>query len=563
VKIVVLGGGPGGLFAALLLQKSDPSHEITVLERNPPDATFGWGIVFSDRTLASLREADYESYQKITDNFVIWDAIDIVYRKRTMRCGGNIFAGIGRKLLLQILRRRCAEVGVRMQFQCDLTDVKSLKGYDVLVASDGVNSLVRKTYEEVFQPDLSIGKAKFVWLGAALPFDSFKYIFEENEHGLFQVHAYTFDGETSTFIVECTEQAWHNAGLDRASEQDTIAYCEKVFADTLQGKPLLTNRSIWLNFITVRNKTWRHKNIALLGDAAHTAYFGIGSGTKMAMEDSIALARAFQQHSDVEEALDSYELERRPIIESLQRAAEGSRTYFENTRRYLHFEPEQFAFRMLTRSGRVTYDNLRMRDLKYLESVERWYGKHATAGAATGVPAMVVPPPMLTPLKLAGLTIPNRTVVSVVSSGSAAAGVVDERYRQRLIDRAQGGAGLVMTDIVAVSHEGRIAPGCLGLYTDDQQNQLACMAQEIHRAGSAKVAIQLGHAGRRGSTRPRWEGLDRPLREGGWPLISASPIPYSKGSSLQMRRGGQQRQASTCCNCTLRTGTWWRAFFHR
>jgi len=562
VKILILGGGPGGLYSGLLLKKANPSHEITVLERNPPDATFGWGIVFSDRTLASLREADYQSYQEITDHFVIWDAIDVIYRKRAIRCGGNVFAGIGRKLLLQLLQRRCRDVGVEMKFHCEVQDIGRLPPYDLLIATDGANSIVRQTYAELFQPNLAVGKAKFVWLGAARPFDSFTYIFEENEHGLFQVHAYTFDGDTSTFIVECNEQAWRNAGLDRATETETIAYCAKVFADSLQGRPLLTNRSLWLNFITVRNKTWRHKNIVLLGDAAHTAYFGIGSGTKMAMEDAIALARAVERHSDVEAALSSYELERRPIIEALQKAADESRTYFEDTRRYLHFEPEQFAFRILTRSGRVTYDNLRIRDRGYLESVERWYGRESLTGASRTAPALVVPPPMLAPLRLAGLTLPNRTVLPVISSGLAADGMPCESHREQLLQRAQSGAGLIMTEPAAVSPEGRITPGCLGLYSDEQQKLLTAIVEEIHCSSPAKLAIPLGHAGRRGSTRPRWEGLDRPLRQGNWPLLAASPMPYS-ARSLSAPQRGRATPDSICCNCISRKAICWPASCRR
>ncbi|MBI3935193.1 MAG: FAD-dependent monooxygenase [Acidobacteria bacterium] len=532
MKILILGAGPGGLYSGLLLKKANPKHEITVLERNPPDATFGWGIVFSDLTLASLREADYQTYKEITDHFVIWDAIDVIYRKKTIRCGGHVFAGIGRKLLLQILQRRCSEVGVEMKFHCDLTDLRTLPDYDVLIASDGINSLVRKIHADVFQPDLEVGKAKFVWLGAALPFDSFTFIFEENEHGMFQVHAYTFDGSTSTFIVECTEQAWLNAGLDQATEADTIAYCEKVFADSLRGNALLSNRSLWLNFITVRNKTWRHGNIVLLGDSAHTAYFGIGSGTKMAMEDAIALASAFDRHSDIEAALSSYELERRPIIETLQKAAHESRTYFEDTRRYLPFEPEQFVFRLLTRSGRVTYDNLRIRDQNYLEGVERWYGSAKRGGASCRTPALIVQPPMLTPLHLATITVPNRAVLSVISVGTAVDGMPAAEHEKDLLRRAQSGAGLVMTEVSAVSPGGRITPGCAGLYTAEHQHAWTKVVEAIHNTTAAKAAMQLGHAGRRGSTRPRWEGLDRPQRAGNWPLLSASPIPYTPNSQV-------------------------------
>lgn len=538
MKIVILGGGPGGLYCGLLMKKANPAHQITVVERNPPDATFGWGIVFSDRTLASLREADYRSFKEITDHFVIWDAIDVRYRNEVIRSGGHVFAGISRKVLLQILQRRCSDVGVELKFHSDLTDLRSLKGYDLLIASDGVNSLVRKTHAKVFQPDLAVGKSKFVWLGAARPFDSFTYIFEENEHGLFQVHAYTFDGATSTFIVECTKQAWLNAGLDQASEADTIAYCEKVFATSLRGHALLSNRSLWLDFITVRNKTWRHENIVLLGDAAHTAYFGIGSGTKMAMEDSIALANAFERHSEIDAALSSYELERRPVIESLQKAADESRTYFEDTQRYLHFDPMQFAFRLLTRSGRVTYDNLRIRDPQYMESVDRWYWKRQVLDAPCTTPFLVVPTPMLSPFRLRELTVPNRAALSVTSSGKASDGMPDEHHRDQLVRRAQSGAGLVITEVVAVSPEGRITPGCAGIYLEEHGSAWKQIVDEIHARSSAKVAIQLGHAGRRGSARPRWEGLDRPLREGNWPLLSASPIPYSSRNQTPAEMDG-------------------------
>jgi anthraniloyl-CoA monooxygenase len=529
VKIVVLGAGPGGLYSAILLKKAHPSHDITVIERNPPDATFGWGIVFSDRTLTSLREADYRSYKSITDHFVIWDAIDVRYRKQVIRSEGHVFAGIARKKLLQILQQRCAEVGVAMHFHRDLADVSQLPPYDLLIASDGINSLVRKAYAEVFQPSLEIGKSKFVWLGAAMPFDSFTYLFEENEHGLFQVHAYTFDGDTSTFIVECTEQAWRNAGLDQATEADTIAYCEKVFDDTLKGRALLPNRSLWLNFVTVRNKTWSHGNIVLLGDSAHTAYFGIGSGTKMAMEDAVALANSFERHSDIESALNGYELERRPVIESLQRAAHESRTYFEETPRYLHFEPMQYAFRLLTRA-KISYDNLRIRDARYVASMDRWYWGRVVQGQSGASTALVVPPPMLTPLRLREMTAANRSVLAAASSSLAKDGLPGGEHREALVRQALSGAGLVMTEIAAVAPEGRITPGCAGMYADEQQRAWSGIVEEIRRVSDAKLCIQLGHAGRRGATRPRGEGLDRPLRQGSWPIVSASAIPYSPRS---------------------------------
>ncbi len=539
MKILILGGGPAGLYSGLLLKKANSSHDITVIERNPADATYGWGIVFSDRTLTSLREADYRSYKDITDHFVLWDAIDVLYRGTVIRSGGHVFAGMSRKVLLQVLQRRCSEVGVRMEFGCEVNDVSKLQNCDLLIAADGVNSVVRAAHSSVFQPSVSMGKAKFVWLGATRAFDSFTYIFSENEHGLFQVHAYPFDGETSTFIVECSEEVWRAAGLDTATESDTIAYCETLFADALRGGRLLPNRSLWINFPTVRNKTWKHNNIVLLGDAAHTAHFTIGSGTKLAMEDAIALANAFEQHKEVEAALNEYELARRPVVEALQRVADDSRTYFENTRRYLGFEPMQFAFQLLTRSGKITYNDLRLRDSHFMDAMDRWFWKRIVQASPCTTAVLVTPPPLFAPFRLRGLTLSNRAVLRATSSCLAVDGLPKEQHREQLVKLAQGGSAMVLTEIAAVSAEGRITPGCAGMYRSEHRDAWKQIVDTIHASSDTKVAIQLGHAGRRGSTRPRWEGLDRPLREGNWPLISASPIPYS--ASVQVPREMDER----------------------
>ncbi|MGH2662544.1 MAG: FAD-dependent monooxygenase [Actinomycetota bacterium] len=505
MKVLTVGGGPAGLYASLLLKKARPDADVTILERNPAGATYGWGVVFSDRTLAEFREADPPTSDAITERFVLWDAIDVRYRDEVIRSGGHVFAGIARVALLGVLQRRCQELGVRIRYVEELFDVADLAGHDLVLAADGVHSSIRDAHAKVFRPRLETGSSRFIWFGARLPLDSFTFIFRENEHGLFQVHAYPYDGEHCTFIVETDQATWERAGLDRADETGSIAYCERLFAEDLRGARLRSNRSTWIAFVTVRNRTWRHGNVALLGDAAHTAHFTIGSGTKLAMEDAIALAGAVERHGDdIENALADYEQARKPVVERFQDAAAESRTYFENTRRYVHLEPMPFAFHLLTRSGRIDHSTLRLRDPAYVDRVDRWF-----AGAP------LAPPPLFTPLALRSLELPNRSVA-----------VVRPKRRQAVRDAAVSGAGLVVTEIAAVSAEGRITPESPGLSRDEHVDGWRDLVEEIHRTG-ARAAIPVGHAGRRGSTRPRDDGLDRPLREGGWTLLSASPLPYT------------------------------------
>src|SRR5712692_4861606 len=375
MKIIILGGGPAGLYSGLLIKKAHPAHDITIIERNPADVTYGWGVVFSDRTLASFQRADYKTYEQITSRFVIWDAIDVHYRDEIMRCGGHVIASISRKHLLNILQKRCDELAIELKFGCEINDLAELNGpgeYDLLIAADGLNSIVRKTYSEHFKPDLELGKAKYIWLGADKVLDAFTFIFRENEHGLFQVHAYPFSGTTSTFIVECDEASWVKAGLDKADESESLGYCGGLFAANLGGAALLSNNSKWINFSTLKTQHWHYERIVLLGDAAHTAHFSIGSGTKLAMEDAIALASALEQYSDLESALNAYESERKPVVEVFQRAAQESQTYFETLKRYLNLDPTQFTFQLLTRSGRISYDDLRLRDARFVDAVDRW-----------------------------------------------------------------------------------------------------------------------------------------------------------------------------------------------
>lgn len=542
MKVLILGGGPAGLYFGILLKKAYPAHDITLIERNPANATYGWGVVFSDRTLASFREADPKSSKEITDQFVLWEAIDVHYQDEVIRIGGNVFAGMSRRVLLNILQERCRELGIKMIFQSDITDLAQLSAvagaddFDLVVAADGVNSLTRKTYAHVFKPDLDIGKSKFIWFGTTKVLDSFTFIFRENEHGLFQVHAYPFDGTTGTFIVECEEEVWQRAGLDGASEADSIAYCEKLFAQDLGQAHLLSNRSLWVNFVTVKNKTWRHGNIVLLGDAAHTAHFSIGSGTKLAMEDAIALANAFEQHDDVTTALSEYELERRPKVEALQEAARESRVYFENIARTLNLEPLQFTFHLMSRSGRLGYDNLRQRDPHFVEAVDRWFATPPSTPpplrGEKGVGRLIAPPPLFNPYKLRDLILANRIVLSPSPTYTAADGLLSPTLAAQLHRLALGGAGLIMTEPVAISAEGRITPGDVGLYRPEHGAAWRQMTDFIHANSPAKVALQLNHAGRRGSTRPRQEGLDRPLRAGNWPLLSASALPYTPHNQL-------------------------------
>ncbi|HEY0069372.1 MAG TPA: FAD-dependent monooxygenase [Chloroflexia bacterium] len=551
-SVAVLGAGPAGLYFALLTKKADPACKITVIERNPADVTYGWGVVFSDRTLASFQRADYKTYERITENFVIWDAIDVRYRGETIRCGGHVIAAISRRLLLNILQERCAELGVEMVFGREVRDVAELGGdYDLLVAADGINSTVRKQYEEEFKPRIDVGRARYIWLGAGRVLDAFTFIFHETEHGLFQVHAYPYSGTSSTFIVECAEETWQRAGLDQATEEESLAFCQRLLNDDLHGARLLSNNSKWISFPTLKTKNWHTRirnpklalersegsqirNLVLLGDAAHTAHFSIGSGTKLAMEDAIALANALEQHPDIVAALNEYEIERKPVVETFQRAAHESQTYFETLKRYLVLDPVPFAFQLLTRSGRITYDDLHFRDARFGDMVDRWMHGRGPFGFA--------PPPMFAPLQLRPVCLRNRVVMSPLAE-AAEDGTPGQDYVANLVRCAEGGAGLVLAGSCAVSPEGRVTPGDLGIYSEAQGSAWAAVVERVHATPGARIGVQLGHAGRRGSARPRSEGLDRPLKVGGWPLIAASAIPYTPASQVpkEMDRAGMDR----------------------
>ena len=533
LKIVCLGGGPAGLYFALLAKKRDPARDVTVIERNAAGETFGWGVVFSDETLSNLLDADEPTCTAITARFAHWEAIDVFFRGETIRSVGHGFSGIARQEMLRILQTRCVELGVNMIFghEIEAADAdRYAREADIVVACDGVNSKIRRAHEADFGTTYERGTAKYIWLGTRRVFEAFTFAFEENEHGLFQAHAYKFDASSSTFIVECDAASWRNAGLDTKSESESIAYLEKLFARHLQGNPLLPNKSAWLDFVTLRNEKWRLGNVILLGDAAHTAHFSIGSGTKLAMEDAILLADAIDQNSDVIAAMDAYEAERRPLVSRTQRVAQGSQRWFETVRRYRRTSPLDFAFNIMSRSKRITYDELKKRDPNLVAQVTASFAKQAAE--KLGEPVMETTPPMFVPLKLRSLRLENRVVVSPMCMYSATNGTPGDFHLVHLGARAMGGAGLVMTEMTDVSAEGRISPGCTGMYLPEHGVAWKRIVDFVHANSRARIGIQLGHAGRKGSTRLAWDGADLPLLEGNWPLMAPSPLAYSSKNQV-------------------------------
>ena len=538
MKIVCVGGGPAGLYFAALMKRADPAHEVTVLERNRPDDTFGFGVVFSDATLENFAEADPETHAEIVRAFAHWDDIEIHVGGAVVTSAGHGFAGMSRQGLLDLLQRRCAQLGVKLEFQVEVGDLSPYADADLVLGADGVNSTVRARLAEHFRPNVDWRPNRFVWLGTTCAYRAFTFIFKEDRHGLWRVHAYRYAPDLSTFILETTEETWRRAGLADATEDDTIAFTERLFAEELRGHRILKNRSLWRSFPTVRNERWSHDNVVLVGDAAHTVHFSVGSGTKLAMEDAIALARALRRHAGVPAALEAYEAERRREVESLQRAAQVSLEWFETTERYRRLEPIQFAMTHLTRSLRVTHENLKVRDPRFVETVDRWFAERAAR--QSGVPvAAPPPPPMFTPFRLRELVLSNRIVVSPMCQYSAEDGTPNDWHLVHLGSRAAGGAALVVAEMTDVSREGRISPGCTGMYKAEHVDAWNRIVDFVHRHSGARIALQLAHAGRKGSTRRLWEGIDEPLTEGNWPLLSASPLPYLPHSQVPraMSRG--------------------------
>ncbi len=538
MRVAVIGGGPAGLFAALLIKRDDPGAKVTVYERNPLDETFGFGVVFSDATEVALAQADPETTAAMARSSHRWDLIEIHHGGTVRTSAGHAFSGLSRKALLSLLAARCRALGVGLCFQREIADPESLGPHDIVIAADGANSPVRERHRERFRTTTDLRPNKFVWLGTTKPFPAFTFYFKDDPHGLWRVHAYQYEQGFSTFIVEAREETWRAAGMDRADEAETIAFCERLFAKELAGHRLVSNRSIWRSFPTIRNETWRHGNIVLLGDAAHTAHFSVGSGTKLAMEDAVALSEALKTHREIPRALQAYEDARRPAVESLQRAAEASLQWFEDTERYVKLPEIQFAFALLTRSFRVTHENLKARDPGFVAKVDEWFAGEAArqageaarqAGAAPRAPA---PPPMFTPFRLRGLTLENRVAVSPMCQYSAEGGMPDDWHLVHLGSRAVGGAGLVFAEMTDVSAEGRISPGCTGMYKPEHAVAWRRIVEFVHRHSGAKIAMQLGHAGRKAATRLSWEGDNEPLPSGAWPIVAPSALPYFPHSQV-------------------------------
>ncbi|HWH81554.1 MAG TPA: bifunctional salicylyl-CoA 5-hydroxylase/oxidoreductase [Burkholderiaceae bacterium] len=548
MKIVCIGGGPAGLYFALLMKKRHPAHDITVVERNQPYDTFGWGVVFSDATLANMRPCDEPTAERIEQAFNHWDDIELEFKGRTIRSGGHGFVGIGRKRLLNILQQRCEELGVVLRFKTEVDSDADFPDADLIVACDGVNSKIRRRHAEVFRPDVVTRPNRFIWLGTTRRYDAFNFSFVKTEHGWFQAHVYQFDDRTTTFIVETPERVWKAHGLDRLDVDDSVAFCEKLFEPHLHGHRLMSNArhlrgSAWLNFQHVACAQWwlfnGRSHVVLMGDAVHTAHFAIGSGTKLAIEDAIELARQFDrfghESADVAqhlpEPLAEYEALRRVDVLRLQNAAWNAMEWFEAVgERYADtLPPEQFMYSMLTRSQRISHENLRLRDRGWLEGFERWFARRAGVAVRDDE---APPPPMFTPFTVRGLTLKNRVVVSPMAQYSAVDGVPSDYHLVHLGARALGGAAMVFAEMTCVSADARITPACPGLYDEAQFHAWKRIADWIHAHSDAKFAMQLGHAGAKGATRVAWEGIDQPLASGQeWPLLSASRQQYLDGVS--------------------------------
>jgi anthraniloyl-CoA monooxygenase len=547
MKVSVIGGGPGGLYFALLAKKAWPRWDITVYERNRPDDTFGFGVVFSDQTLDTFKAYDLVTYERIRRRFAYWGDVDVVYKGKTMRSGGNGFCGCSRVALLNILQDRGRELGVHLRFQREVEGLEEFAGSDLVVVADGLNSKIREKYKEHFQPSLDLRPNKFTWLGSTRPLDAFKYFFKETPQGVLLAHCYQYEADRSTWVIEMDEQTWRNLHLDQLGEQEMIPTLEKIFSEELDGHPLIANRSLWRNFPNISNKTWIHVEgetaAVLVGDAKATAHFSIGSGTKLAMEDAVALFEAFKKQQDVKQALTVYDTARREEVEKTQHAANVSLAWFEHMKRYWDMEPVQFAFGVMSRSKQITWENLELRDPAFVQEVHRWFARKVR-DEGFAIDLDHPPVPMFTPFRLRDMVVENRVVVSPMDQYSAADGVPGDWHFVHLGSRALGGAGLVYVEMTCPSPEARISPGDTGLWNEAQRDAFKRIVDFCKANSKARMCMQLGHSGRKGSTQLGWERMDYPLESGNWPVVSASPIPYYDGVSqvpIELDRAGMDK----------------------
>jgi len=573
MKILSIGGGAAGLYFGILMKKLDPSNEITILERNRPYDTFGWGVVFSDQTLSNFVRADEPTARTILQSFNHWDDIDVRINGTSIISGGHGFCGIGRKRLLNILQERAEGLGVKLIFETDIKDDQEAArqyGADLVIAADGLNSAIRTRYASTFKPDIDTRKCRFVWLGTKKLFKDFTFIFENTEFGWFQAHIYQFDGDTSTFIVETPEDVWLRAGIDEMSQEESIAFCEKLFAKHLDGAELMSNAAhlrgsaSWIKFPRVICENWVQWNsidgkevpVVLMGDAAHTAHFSIGSGTKLAMEDAIELANSIATSTtgDMHEILASYQETRAIEVLKIQNAARNAMEWFEETGRYTNMPPEQFNFSLLTRSQRISHDNLRVRDADFIATYDKWFATKAFADAGLELPANIDNiPPMFTPFKVRDVVLKNRVVVSPMAQYSSEDGLAADYHLVHLGARAMGGAAMVFTEMTCVSADARITPGCPGLYKPEHTIGWKRIVDFVHSNSDAKIAVQIGHAGAKGATKLAWDGIDKPVETDSWSLISASPEQYLEGisqTSREMTRADMDRVKEDFINAT-------------
>ncbi|MEO7070424.1 MAG: bifunctional salicylyl-CoA 5-hydroxylase/oxidoreductase [Nostocoides sp.] len=554
MRIGIVGGGPGGLYFAALMKQLDAGHEVTVWERNAPDDTFGFGVVFSDETLGGIESADTAIYEAMESRFARWTDIDVAVDGRSSTIGGQGFAAMSRKELLRILQDRVAALGVRVHYRTVAPDTDGLRAaYDLVVAADGLNSQVRTRYAAAFGPSLDRRHNKYIWFGTDRVFEAFQFIVRNTEWGTMQIHGYPYSDKGSTFIVEMHEEVWRRAGFDRtedqafapgASDDFAVARVAEIFADDLGGHRILTNNSTWLNFTTVRNERWHDDNVVLLGDAAHTAHFSIGSGTKLAMEDALALAACLHEQPTVPSALAAYQQERKPVVESTQRAAQASLEWFENIGMYAGEDPDEFVFNLLTRSRRITFENLKDRDPEFAGQIQDAFARRrGDRDGGSAVAVDLAGPAMFQPGRIGPLELKNRVVLSPMDMYSAVDGVPGEFHLVHLGSKALGGAGLVMSEMTCVSPEGRISPGCPGLWSDEQRDAWRRVTSFVHAHSTARIGLQLGHSGRKGSTKLMWEGIDEPLTVGNWEVIAPSALPYGQGCHLprEMTRDDMDR----------------------